>query len=145
MVRRLKFSGDLKFASIAGQLVARAARNRSLPQALIAVPMHPKRLSSRGFNQAELLAQQLSSSLSLPVLDNAVSRLKDMPAQTQLNASQRAENLVGAFRAHIRVPGQHIGIVDDVVTTGATARAVAAQLRRAGASRLSLFAIARTP
>lgn len=145
MIKRLKFSGDLKFACIAGQLVARAARQRSLPQALIAVPLHPNRLASRGFNQAELLARQLSKSLSLPLLDNAISRLKDMPAQTQLNASQRAENLIGAFRANTRVPGQHIGIIDDVVTTGATARAVAASLRRAGASRVSLFAIARTP
>jgi ComF family protein len=145
MVKRLKFSGDLKFASITGQLVARAARLRSLPEALIAVPLHPNRLAGRGFNQAELLARELSASLSLPLLDNAVMRVKDQPAQTQLNAAQREENLVGAFRAQIRVPGQHVGIVDDVVTTGATARAVAAQLRRAGASQITLLAIARTP
>ncbi len=145
MVKRLKFSGDLKFSRIVGQLLNRAASQAPCPDALIPVPLHPNRYAERGFNQADLLARHLAKSLPIPVLRGAVSRLKDQPAQSKLTASQREKNLQGAFRANLSLTDKHIAIVDDVVTTGATARALAQQLRKAGAREISLWAVARTP
>ena len=145
MLKRLKFSGELKYARIVAQLLSKAAICQPLPDVLIPVPIHPNRLAERGFNQAELLARHAAQALSLPIDPLAVSRLKDQPAQSQLNANQRDQNLRGAFRATTDLSGKRVALVDDVVTTGATARAVASQLRRARAADISLWAVARTP
>lgn len=145
MLKRLKFSGDLKYARIAAQLLTMATAGKPLPDLIIPVPLHPNRLAERGFNQSELLAGHAARTLALPILRQAVERLKDQPAQSRLNAKQREKNLQGAFRANANLSGKCVALVDDVVTTGATARAVASQLRRAGATDIALWAVARTP
>lgn len=117
-----------------------------LPDQLIPVPLHWKRLLSRGFNQSEELARIWGSALAIPV-SRALLRQTPTPSQQQLSAAERRRNLRHAFRladGHT-VDGLHIALVDDVLTTGATAHAAAGILKRAGARRVDVWFLARTP
>ncbi|WP_028238161.1 ComF family protein [Stutzerimonas azotifigens] len=118
-----------------------------VPQALLPVPLATRRLRQRGFNQAGLLADWLSKALGIPVRPGLLRRVQDTPAQQGLDARARRRNLRGAFALAegADVYGQHLALVDDVVTTGATAEALARLLRRAGAARVDVYCLARTP
>ena len=96
-------------------------------QALVAIPTHPLRRRTRGYNQAELLALALGTLLKLPVIKQAIIRVKNTPSQTHLTARQRHKNLKNAFHINPeRLAGlSHIALVDDVITTGATMQQVA--------------------
>ncbi|MEA2117354.1 ComF family protein [Halovibrio sp. HP20-50] len=109
---------------------------------LLAVPMHPSHARERGFNQSYWLAKQLSETLGVPLVN--AKRVKDSFSQRALNRRERAANLAGAFRLEAQPP-EHIVIIDDVVTTGATGHALASAALEAGAERVDIWAIARTP
>ena len=117
------------------------------PDALLPVPLAPKRLRQRGFNQAAMLAQWLGKSLDLPCEEHSLLRVQDTDAQQALNAKARKHNLRHAFAlspdAHVK--GRHLALVDDVLTTGATAQALARLLMDAGAARVDVYCLARTP
>ncbi|MBF7728516.1 ComF family protein [Pseudomonas sp. N040] len=117
------------------------------PAFLLPVPLTKRRLRQRGFNQAGLLANWLGQALELPVESSWLLRLQDAPAQQQLDAAARKRNLRQAFglAGHARITGQHLALVDDVMTTGATAEAAARLLIKAGAARVDLYCLARTP
>jgi len=117
------------------------------PQALLPVPLARKRLRQRGFNQARMLADWLSPVLQIPVHDDLLQRVQDTLPQQQLDAKTRRRNLRQAFSlADARaVHGRHMAIVDDVFTTGATAEALARLLKTAGAARVDIYCLARTP
>jgi ComF family protein len=113
--------------------------------AIVPVPLHWWRRWQRGFNQAELLARALSARTGLPVV-GALRRARSTPAQAGLSNQGRRENVARAFapaRAASRLAGKRILLVDDVMTTGATAAACAAALKRAGAKRVALLTVAR--
>lgn len=114
------------------------------PECLIPVPMHPRRLLHRGYNQAALLAQDLSRSLGLPWLPQGLQRVRETLAQSELDEAQRRLNLKRAFRAPSDLP-RHVALVDDVVTTTSTVRACARALAAAGVERIDVWAVARTP
>ncbi|PRY65732.1 ComF family protein [Vreelandella songnenensis] len=141
---------DFKFNAFprAGMLLVELmlkAMPRHPGAALLAVPMHPKRARERGFNQAQWLAEQLSRRTGLPLLQAECHKL--VVAQRTLNRQERAANLRGAFRmAKDTHPlPAHIMLVDDVVTTGATGNALADVVLDAGAERVDMWAVARTP
>jgi ComF family protein len=115
------------------------------PAVLVPVPLHPRRLRERGFNQSELLAHALGRRSGLVVAPDALVRRKETPPQTGLTASARRSNVSGAFavRRRSQVAGRVVVLVDDVVTTGATARACAAALRAAGTTEVRLVTAAR--
>jgi len=117
------------------------------PQWLLPVPMGRKRLRQRGFNQAEMLAGWLSSALDIPCDASLVQRPRETQAQQELGAKARRSNLQAAFalRPGACVKGLHVALVDDVLTTGATAQALATLLRGAGAARVDVYCLARTP
>lgn len=96
-------------------------------EALVAIPTHPLRRRTRGYNQAELLAQALGKLLDRPVIKEAVIRIKHTPSQTHLSSAQRQQNLKSAFQVKPeRLEGfSHIALIDDVITTGATMQQVA--------------------
>jgi ComF family protein len=116
------------------------------PYALLPVPLARGRLRQRGFNQAAMLAGWLGERLQLPVLD-ILQRSRDTPAQQGLDAAARKRNLRGAFTLDDpqQIAGHHLALVDDVLTTGATANALARLLLRAGAARVDVYCLARTP
>lgn len=114
------------------------------PQALIAVPMHPARRRQRGFNQAQDVAEYLGRVLKIPVVSGVVRRTRKTQTQRGLDRSHRLRNLANAFVVEGVLPAS-VALVDDVVTTGATARALGSVLLAAGVERLELWALARTP
>ncbi len=116
------------------------------PDCLLPVPMGRKRLRQRGFNQAAMLARWLGPQLRVPVDEQLLQRPHETRAQQDLDARQRQRNLLQAFALGPRpwVQGRHLALVDDVMTTGATARALASLLVRAGAARVDVYCLART-
>ncbi len=114
------------------------------PQLLVPSPMHSRRQRQRGFNQAEDIAEQLGSRLDIPWSVTLIERSRPARRQSGLNRQQRQDNLRGIFQAHARAP-RRVAIIDDVMTTGATARALAETLASAGAREIQVWALARTP
>jgi ComF family protein len=109
---------------------------------LAPVPLHPKRIKHRGFNQSLLLAQAFPGA---PVAREAVIRTRHTMPQVRLNPEERHKNVKGAFAVTdpARVKGKHVLLVDDLYTTGATVKECARVLRRAGASRVEVLTVAR--
>lgn len=152
LVLALKFGNQLALAPLFARMLRDAlpaAQGISLPIRLTAVPLGEKRLAERGFNQALEIAKPLSHALGIKLDAHLTLRVRDTHAQTLLHPDQRHENIRHAFivpnDAIDRVRGRHIGVVDDVLTTGETLNELAATLKRFGAARVSNFVFARTP
>lgn len=114
---------------------------------LVPVPLHWTRLLARRYNQAALLAQGVSRLTNVPVLLDGLKRTKRTPSQGRLGLKGRARNVRGAFavppRRLVRVQGRRVVLVDDVYTTGATVKAAARALKRAGAAGVDVVTLAR--
>jgi ComF family protein len=142
-IKALKFKRRLYYAPALAELLATA--RPLLPgdiDAVLPVPLHWRRKALRGFNQAMELAQPLARSLSLPLLRN-VRRTRATPFQSGLDAAERTRNLRCAFVLRRACKRAHILIVDDVITTGATTRALAKLLLASGVTKVSVLAVAR--
>ena len=122
-------------------LLAQALPRDEAFDAAVPVPLYWRRRLQRGFNQAELLARGLSQRTGIPVV-TALGRLRPTPAQAGLSNSARRQNVSQAFRAR-GVQGKRILLIDDVMTTGATAASCALALKQAGARRVALLTVAR--
>ena len=113
------------------------------------VPLSDARLCQRGFNQSLEIARPLARILQIPLCPQLLRRVRDTTAQTLLHPDQRRANILHAFapdNAHRdRIQGRHIGVVDDVMTTGATLNEIAACLKRHGAAGVTNLIFARTP
>jgi len=126
LVCRLKFSRDLACAEILARemLDAVILGNTEAPQMIVPVPLHRTRHFLRTFNQADLLARRLGEALGIPVCSRLLARTRRTPAQSGLDADQRRRNIRGAFACRAggatSPAGQHVALVDDVMTTGAT-------------------------
>ncbi|MFJ7285854.1 ComF family protein [Pseudomonas sp. NPDC099000] len=152
LITRFKHSAKWPFGRLLGELLAQFLQHRfdedlDRPDALVPVPLAAKRLRQRGFNQAAMLARWLSSSLDIPCDEKLLLRIQDTSAQQDLNADARKKNLRNAFAlvSGASIKGRHLAIVDDVLTTGATAQALARLLMEAGAARVDVYCLARTP
>ena len=111
---------------------------------LVVVPLHPRRLRERTFNQADEIARPVARALGLRLIPGGIRRACYTPAQTGLSRAERLVNLERAFRVRGPLDGAHIAIVDDVITTGATVNALATALKAAGARHVEAWAVART-
>jgi ComF family protein len=112
------------------------------PDYLIAMPSHWKRKCKRGFNQAHEIAKVLSKELHLPLLKKGIIRCKHTPPQAQLGSNARSQNLRHAFKVP-PLNATHVAIIDDVLTSGNTANALAKTLKNANVSRVSVWVAAR--
>jgi len=112
---------------------------------LISVPLHPKRLRQRGYNQSDLMARKLSKLVGLPVIDHCLVRQKDNPPQTKTkNVDERRRNVLDAFISSDQsLSGKRVILIDDVCTSGATLEACAAALKTVGVSSVWGLKLAR--
>lgn len=145
-VRALKYRQARALARALALLVApQLDAARAEIDALVPVPLHRDRRIARGYNQAAEIARTLAGELRLPVLERGIVRLSAAPSQTAQPARARRTSVAQAFAVRRDLAGLRIAIVDDVLTTGATANALAARLIAAGAARCLGVAVARTP
>lgn len=142
-----KFRQGLGHARLLQALAAKAFSLRGgsgLPDLLIPVPLHPRRLAWRGYNQSLELSRGLASELDRPLCPSALMRIRHTPPQARLDARVRRINLLGAFRADpALVAGRRVLLVDDIMTTGATIEQCALVLKAAGASVVDVLVLAR--
>ncbi|AFU99179.1 ComF family protein [Simiduia agarivorans] len=115
------------------------------PQALIPVPIHSRRLIGRGFHQTHQLARYIGKALGIPIDMTLLSKRVSGHAQQGLDRKERLRNLRGTFACDGNPTGLHLSLVDDVLTTGATANTLAELLRQRGAARVDVWVLARTP
>jgi ComF family protein len=149
LVLALKFGSRLEVAPMFAQMLHPATKGTVLPHLLTAVPLGPQRLVQRGYNQALEIAKPLSRHMRVKLEPHLVARHKETYAQATLHPDERQRNIRNAFvvpaPAMSRVRGRHIGVVDDVMTTGETLNELAATLKRFGAVRVTNIVFARTP
>lgn len=144
-VQALKYHRARKLGRALGLLLAeRLTPYRDGVDALVAVPMHARRVRQRGYNQAVEIARTVAAELGLPILIRGIRRPSAAPPQATLDAGRRLINLEGAFSIEREVEGLKLAIVDDVITTGATINVLARSLRAAGARTPNAWAVART-
>jgi ComF family protein len=147
-IHHFKYHRALWFEAFLGGLLERvlAEARRETPIDLVtAIPLHPHKLREREFNQAELLARFVSRRLNIPCEPRLLQRVKETPTQTRLTRRERADNVRNAFTicAGVRLDGKRVALIDDVLTTGATASAAARELVKAGAADVRVFTVAR--
>lgn len=150
LLHRWKFHGDRKLSALLAHLwLSQWPPSSAVPDIMLPIPLHWTKLLRRGFNQSQCLAVELrrqSRSLKDVNIDtHLLQRHRATSAQSGLAAHQRRANVRGAFTARRRCDNLRIAIVDDVLTTGATAAAVATTLRDAGANHIEIWCLARTP
>lgn len=145
LVQRFKFSGDLASGRWLGEQLARRVRALPVPALIVAPTLTAPRLRERGFNQALELAKHVGRVMETRVALDGVTKLRETVPQNSLGGRARRRNLRGAFGCALALDGLHVAIVDDVLTTGATAHALARSLKSAGAARVSVWTVARAP
>lgn len=143
---RFKFGGDLTAGRRLSLLWSTSQAPQDMPDAIAPVPLHRSRLRQRGYNQALELAKPLAKRFGVSLLRDALRRTRTTRAQTELSAIQRRRNVRSAFatRFNDSIP-QHVAVLDDVFTTGATLAECVRVLKRAGVRRVDVWALARAP
>lgn len=147
-VQQFKFADRPDLARKLAEIFAHQICDVIEPQAdlLIPVPMHRNKLHRRGYNQAALLCKHLARHLRLEYLPHGLVKTRDTPHQVELTRKQRQQNLRGSFavptKAEPLIAGKHIALIDDVLTTGATANECSTALKHAGAAEISVWTLA---
>ncbi|MCP3687393.1 MAG: ComF family protein [Gammaproteobacteria bacterium] len=146
LLMQFKFSESLYLANT---LVKTAFdyfdRQEPKPEVLLPVPLHHDRLMQRGYNQAFEIAQLLSRELAIKVDRQSLRRLRYTEAQAGLSAYAREKNILQAFVCRESLDYRHVAVVDDIVTTGATANEITKVLHRAGVETVEIWGLARVP
>lgn len=145
MIRKLKYQARLDLArALSGPLIEllEPAR-RAPPECLLPIPLHRARRRRRGFNQAREIALLLARTLAVPVDEQLVHRHKPTAQQFDLRPEHRARNVKDAFSLVKTMSYKHIAIIDDVLTTGATANELARLLKANGAEQVQVWCLAR--
>jgi ComF family protein len=145
LIHQLKFHGQLVHARLLGSLLAEHITACARPRLdyIIPVPLHPRRLCSRGYNQALELARHVGRRLEVSVNHRAARRIRHTDPQMELPAKSRHKNVRGAFEITADFAARNVAILDDVVTTGATVNELARAFKQAGVEYVEIWAIAR--
>lgn len=152
LLLQLKFGARLALAPLFAELLHVAIQQQQAwqaPRLLCPVPLGPARLAERGFNQALEIARPLARLLDVPLQPRLALRVRETRAQSGVAPQERQANLAHAFAIAPEyaplLQGCHVGIVDDVMSSGHTVNALATACKRAGAARVSILVVARTP
>lgn len=148
LITAAKFYGRLTYSRLFGEIMATCVHetwynNQPLPDCIIPIPLHKKRLRNRGYNQALEIAKPTARLLNLPLDTRHCQRSRHTAAQTELSAQERARNLKDAFLVQSPFQVNHVAIIDDVVTTGHTVNALARSLQAAGVEIIDVWCCAR--
>jgi ComF family protein len=146
-IHRWKYQGRTSLTPLFGEWMAGTFRRYWQPSSvdlLVPVPLHPKRLRERGFNQALLLAKEISRRLRIPYRKRTLQKKKPTPPQVNLSGSEREEGVKGTFQVSKKedLDGLSILLLDDVYTTGATVNECSKVLIAGGAKRVDVFTLA---
>lgn len=144
LIRQCKYQGGLDITELFAQALAASLRAQDEADLILPMPLHPRRLAERGFNQAGEIARRLSRHLRLPWRADVCQRVRDTPAQAGLELAARRKNLRGALVCRADLSGRRVALLDDVMTSGASLDALARAVRQAGASAVSAWVVART-
>lgn len=144
LINHCKFNGAYKNSRLLGLLLARHLRNQTalLPELIIPVPLHPKRYQQRGFNQSLEIGKIIARELSIPINNTCCLRVKNTSHQVSLTAKQRHKNIKNAFQVVTPPRAKHVAILDDVMTTGATANELAKVLKLTGVKQVDVWVCA---
>lgn len=149
LIHLWKFRGEDRLTGLLGYLWLSRVASPPAVDVLLPVPLHWRRLWQRGYNQSELLCRALRARCprlaGVGVDHRSVRRSRATAAQSGMSARRRRDNIRGAFTARRGYDNLRVAIVDDVLTTGATACALARELRRCGAAQVQVWCLARTP
>lgn len=149
IITSLKFQAHLEYAKLLSDLMADKIMNHwyrqhVLPEVIIPVPLHEKRLRERGFNQAVEISREIAKKLSLKIDVKSCQRIKFTVMQSELSAPQRLNNMKNAFMVNVPQVWKHVAILDDVVTTGHTVAELTKALKKTGVERIDIWCCART-
>jgi ComF family protein len=150
LIIQFKQKRDFVAGKALSELFAKAIRHHyrqqhlPLPDLIAPVPQHWKSQWQRSFNHAIIFSHEISQQLSIPIF-KALKRVRATPPQKALDKKARLANLQQSFHITDSLNGEHIAIVDDVMTTGATANTLAQALKAAGAGKVTIWVLARTP
>lgn len=143
-IKRTKYGARSDLGAVLGALLAgELARRATKYDLVVPVPLHPRRLAERGFNQSALIARPVAWALGATLHTRALERVRDTPPQAKLGRIERLGNMSGAFTARGDLRGKRVLVVDDVVTTGATLAACIGALAAHGAAEVGAVAVAR--
>lgn len=148
LIPELKFRHKLHLVPVLAQILGDHLQQVIVdkqPQLLIPVPLHPRRIRERGFNQSQEIARLVSRQTGIPLKPNLVIRQQHTLRQTELKRRDRLNNLKQAFHLNAKPGVSHAMIIDDVMTTGATVTAMARLLKKAGVKRVDIAVVARSP
>lgn len=156
IIHKIKFNQERYWVSALSKALYRQINSIAMqdhafiyPELLIPIPLHKTKYKLRGFNQANLIACRLAKLSKLPLADDVLIKVQPTDTQTQLNKSARLKNLKGSMTVPAKklkqISGKHIALIDDVMTTKATAEVASQALLLAGARRVDIWCIARTP
>ena len=142
LVHHLKYRNNATVAPILALYMCAALLDSPARRdwdAVVPVPLHSTRLRQRGYNQAELLAEEIARCFRMTLRSDLLMRIKATKSQTTRTAEERLAAMEGVFETSVQVSGLRILLVDDVLTTGATATACAKALLHAGAAQVTLL------
>ena len=147
LIQQLKFDHKLNYARLFGSLMMEQLQKdmTAPPDLILPIPLHPRRLRQRGFNQALEIIRNPAKELGIPLDITSCLRRKHTEPQLSLNAAKRRHNLEDAFHITTPLNGATVAIFDDVITTGSTMRAVTHALKSGGAGKIQIWALAYTP
>jgi ComF family protein len=143
LIHQYKYEQNLTLTSTFAALMLQATPQEIMASdCLMPVPMHPLKLRSRGFNHATTLAKSLSQHTRIPLVSDAIKKIVHTPSQVLLDKDERAKNLKGVFVVN-EINYQQVTLVDDLMTTGATAYEIAKVLKQKGVKQVFLWCCAR--
>lgn len=144
-IYKLKYQEQLQFAKIIGNLISQQVLELGLeiPQAVMPVPSHRRRIASRGFNQSELIAKTIAKRLAIQYRADLIIKTADTPAQATLSKVDRLKAQKGAFSSKQNIGLVSVAIIDDVITTGSTIKEISKILKKNGVNYVQVWSFAR--